>query len=267
MVPQSARATETSQATDAKILEIEEKIRRLEQIERQVIDRERQMAEQEKKSQEQQLAIQAALELMERRAKEDAAERVQREQLLALAQGAISHRSAYDSTGPMAKYSARGSARGGPKESARGSARMSARGPPSSSRDHEGPPTARSARGGAGIPPDAPRMMHGGEVQLWDPDETAYYWYCERTQFAQWETPGGDFQDQESRSEYDSGTESGYESAGAMTDYSTDQYSDFGGEYTDSEYGDAAAEEWQEYWDEQAQAKYWYNNNTVRHTY
>src|SRR5438270_5150670 len=36
---------------------------------------------------------------------------------------------------------------------------------------------------------DALPILHGGEewVQLWDPEEAAYYWYCERTQFAQWE--------------------------------------------------------------------------------
>lgn len=64
-----------------------------------------------------------------------------------------------------------------------------------------------------GIPPDAPKVVHGGEawVQLWDPDEKAAYWYCERTQEAQWNTPGMP------EDEY---YDSGYESGGAMTDYS-----------------------------------------------
>jgi len=50
-----------------------------------------------------------------------------------------------------------------------------------------------------------------------------------------------------------------------MTDYSTDHY-ESGGEYTDGEYGDGSGYHtpWQEFWDEQAQAKYWYNAQTVR---
>jgi hypothetical protein len=89
-------------------------------------------------------------------------------------------------------------------------------------------------------------MEYDGEtwVQLWDPDEKAMYWYCERTQAAQWEKPG---------------EEDAY-SVGGMTDYSTDYSYESGGEYTDSEYGDN--NEWQEFWDESAQAKYWYNYNT-----
>lgn len=48
-----------------------------------------------------------------------------------------------------------------------------------------------------------------------------------------------------------------------MTDYSTD-YSQYGGGYdsgfdTDKSGVDAA---WQEFWDEAAQAKYWYNHET-----
>eukprot|EP01034_Spumella_vulgaris_P024541 gene24541-30900_t len=231
--------------TDAKILEIEEKIRRLEMIEKSVQERERIMEAQEKKAAEQQKAIADALAEMIRRNEVDDKERKQRDELLALAQGQISHRSEYASTGP--KMSARISARNKYSQ-------------PTSARDHEGPPTARSARGGAGIPPDAPRMRHGGEewVQLWDPEETAYYWYCERTQTAQWETPGGDFNDRETD---ESGTESGYNSEGAMTDYSTDYNSDYGGQDSGSEWENGQGE-WAEYWDEQAQAKYWYNNNT-----
>ena len=101
---------------------------------------------------------------------------------------------------------------------------------------------------------------------------------------AQWEVPGT-LQSPEGRStvvpyfennDYDNnynsaGTineadESGYESGGAMTDYSTD-YNDDRSVYTaDSDYGEysQSLSPWQEYWDEQAQAKYWYNTNTVR---
>lgn len=85
-------------------------------------------------------------------------------------------------------------------------------------------------------------------VQLWDPDEYSTYWYCERTQVAQWEEPS-----------HAHGEESGYESGGALTDYSTDN-EQVGGYDSDN---CANHTEWQEYWDEQAQAKYWYNNTTV----
>ena len=47
----------------------------------------------------------------------------------------------------------------------------------------------------------------------------------------------------------------------AATDYSTDGYDTEGGE----SYGGGFMESqpWAEYWDEQAQAKYWYNNESV----
>jgi hypothetical protein len=43
-----------------------------------------------------------------------------------------------------------------------------------------------------------------------------------------------------------------------MTDYSTDGYTS-GGSVSGSEWGGDESE-WQEFWDESAQAKYWYNN-------
>jgi hypothetical protein len=135
----------------------------------------------------------------------------------------------------------------------------------------DAPPTARSARGGAGIPPDAPRMHYNGQdwVQLWDPDESAWYWYCEATQFAQWETPGADpshysygIEEERPTSSGTNASDSGYESAGAMTDYSTD--GERANDWSDSEFtGDTTTPLWQEYWDEQAQAKYWYCAATV----
>ena len=136
---------------------------------------------------------------------------------------------------------------------------------------------SRSAKGA--IPPDAPRMTYEGEqwVQLWDADEGAYYWYCERTQAAQWEMPGeepyggylSDVPEDEASSRPDTGYDStGYESERAMTDYSEDHFDDYSrGTTANSEF---AAEgsvnhgiEWEEYYDEQAQANYWYNNLTV----
>ena len=140
---------------------------------------------------------------------------------------------------------------------------------PNSARVPNAPPTARSARsaqGGSSIPPDAPQMTYNGEVwvQLWDSDETAYYWYCERTGFAQWEAPGsaGNQSTTTMVANYygDEGADSGYESAGAMTDYSTDYNEDQSAYTSDSEFEGTV---WQEFWDESAQAKYWYNNNTV----
>lgn len=126
-------------------------------------------------------------------------------------------------------------------------------------------------------------MQHNGEewVQLWDADEGAYYWYCERTQVAQWETPGEEtdyYYDQQQQQQYLGEVreeDSGYESGGAMTDYSTDHYDEYSrGDISDAEYAQggegigygegSAYPEWEEYYDEQAQANYWYNNITVR---
>jgi hypothetical protein len=54
--------------------------------------------------------------------------------------------------------------------------------------------------------------------------------------------------------------DSGYESAGAMTDYSTDHNDEYSAYTDDTGYDDTV---WHEYWDESAQAKYWYNEITV----
>ena len=44
-----------------------------------------------------------------------------------------------------------------------------------------------------------------------------------------------------------------------MTDYTSDTYNDnYSSAYDDNEVGESS--EWQEFWDEQAQGKYWYNN-------
>ena len=222
------------------VKEIDEKIARMEELERRLADKERAMNEAAKQAEDRQASLERALKVMEERAKAEEAERAVQKELLAMAAGPLaSGRSPYAS----ARGSARGSARaGGGMPSARPSAR-------------DQPPTARSARGGAGIPPDAPKITHEGKTwcQLWDPDERANYWYCEITQEAQWEEPGKPV-----------GYESGYESSGAMTDYSTDHYTS-GGSVSGSEWGDDS--EWQEFWDESAQAKYWYNNSTGEATW
>eukprot|EP01041_Mallomonas_annulata_P005871 gene5871-11861_t len=120
------------------------------------------------------------------------------------------------------------------------------------------PPTGRTARDDP-IPQDAPRIVHEGAlwVQLWDPAENSWYWYCQDTQVSQWEQPGA--------GDVDNIPEQGYESSDAMTDYSTD-HDGSEGNYTDSEFGDTASG-WQEFWDEQAQAKYWYNYETGEATW
>jgi len=150
-----------------------------------------------------------------------------------------------------------------------------------------GPPTGRSAREGL-IPKDAPKLLYKDKewVQLWDYDQNAYYWWNDKDQVAQWEQPGMETYDpsagyytnggtfnnlqtattpvKEETEEDDTYTESGYESSGgALTDFSSDHHHhvDYGYGY-DGEDGSSLATEWQEYWDEQAQAKYWYNNYT-----
>ena len=130
------------------------------------------------------------------------------------------------------------------------SSRVSSTTPRSKRDNQDAPPTARSARDLAGIPPDAPKIKFEGQtwVQLWDPEESAYYWYCPKNKKAQWEKPGEVYE-----------SSSGYDSSGALTDYSTDWY-DSGGDNTDSEYG---GDNWQEFYDDSAQAKYWYNSVTV----
>jgi hypothetical protein len=127
-------------------------------------------------------------------------------------------------------------------------------------------------------PKDAPIKIYEGQkwCQLYDATQHASYWYCIPTQFAQWHEPGTDpyieddslysseTLDKNDSSERNISTvDSGYESGGALTDYSTENY-ESGGEFSDSEYGDNADGVWLEYWDEQAQAKYWFNNNSVR---
>jgi hypothetical protein len=55
--------------------------------------------------------------------------------------------------------------------------------------------------------------------------------------------------------------ESGYgtDTGSVMTDYTTETYNDNTTEYSE---GEGEESEWQEFWDEQAEGKYWYNNYT-----
>jgi hypothetical protein len=209
-----------------------EKMKRLEDMEKSIQDREKSLIEATKAAEARNAEMQRMLDLMEeRRLKTELEMQAQKEILEQVLSGQLSGRSGFNS--------ARSNKSNRSKRSAR--------------REHSAPPTARSAR--EGIPDDAAVITHEGNkwVQLWDPEEKSNYWYCEKTKEAQWEKPG---------------EESDYDSQGGMTDYTSDNYSS-GGETTYSGYGDGmgASEEWQEFWDEQAQAKYWYNNITGEATW
>ncbi len=110
-----------------------------------------------------------------------------------------------------------------------------------------------SARSNLGRTPDAlPILVNGNQwVKLWDASNQTFYWWCEKLQLAQWEDPR--LKTTESEMENDS------ISVGALTDYSTDGDEQF----TENHKYASNSSPWQEYWDEQAQAKYWYNNETV----
>ena len=221
-------------------IEMDEKLKKIEDMHKALEEKEKAMQEAHRLAEERAAEMQRVLKQLEEREKAAAAEAEAQKAMMMMAAGpmgtgrSMTGRSMMASSGPRTPKSARQTGRG----TARGSY---------SSRVPDAPPTARSARDGGGIPPDAPKMEYDGEtwVHLWDPEEKAMYWYCERTQAAQWETPG---------------EEDDAYSVGGMTDYSTDYSYESGGEYTDSEYGDTT--EWQEFWDESAQAKYWYNYNT-----
>lgn len=242
--------------------EMNERIRKLEEIERNIREKEEKMAEYARKSEEQAQAMQAALLMMQEQAKKQEADRLAQQQLMAMAAGPMSHRSDYAS--PFSTQQRRAMDTGGHNNTMPMSSRRSV---PNSARHPDAPPTARSARGGAAIPPDAAHITYNGEdwVQLWDPDEAAYYWYCERTQWAQWDEPGAANNASSVTivanylQNVNEADDSGYESAGAMTDWSTD-HDDQSAYTSDSEYESSV---WQEFWDESAQAKYWYNNLTV----
>lgn len=258
--PVSARQEQMSNsieviAKDPRLDNLEERLKQLEEIERRIKASEQNMAEEAKRAEER---IRQQMQILEEKAKQAEAERQAREELMKLAVGSISHRSPFASIGPHSARIMQSNGAGG-LMSTRGSA----------------PPTARSAKSGP-LPTDAPRLLYGGQewVQLWDDEQQAYYWWCAASEVAQWEQPGMEQYYQQSYYnaqathpatvlEGKEGEESGYESGGgALTDYSTDHEASY---YTDSE-GGGDHNDWQEYWDEQAQAKYWYNNATVRST-
>lgn len=237
---------------NSKLQELDNKLKMLEDLEKRIKESEEKVKLEAMKAEER---VQEQMKLLDERTKQAEADRLAREELLKLAVGPVSHRSPFSTLN-------------GGNNKMPNSSRM----PRSAfSTLNSAPPTARSARSGP-IPANAPRLTYGGNewVQLWDSEQQSYYWWCEKTQAAQWEQPGMEYDNNQYHphaltdhvretddDKSEAGTESGYESAGGMTDYSTD----YENSYYGSEAGDT--EEWQEYWDEQAQAKYWYNNNTV----
>ncbi len=219
---------------DSKLLEIDSKLKILEDIERRIKESEEKVRQEALRAEER---LQEQFRLLEERTRQAEAERLAREELMKLAVGPVSHQSPF-STGVPLPSSSRG-------------------GKSSFSTISSAPPTGRSAKDGP-IPSNAPRLLFGGDewVQLWDKEQHAPYWWCEKKQTAQWEQPG--LSGSNLYDNRDDVSESGYESTGGMTDYSTDHEDSF---YGDSEMRDQNG--WTEYWDEQAQAKYWYNNSTV----
>lgn len=240
---------------------MDEKLRRLEELERTMAQREEKMMAAARQAEERAAAMEATLKQMEERARQEEADRLMRQQLLDMAAGPISNRSDYS----HAMHTRQHHSHHSQPPSARNAfttGRHSARNHVGymTPRVHEAPPTARSARDGSAVPIDAVRMHHNGEdwVQLWDPEESAHYWYCERTQQAQWEAPGSVSTGSDLVAYQSHSDDSGYESGGAMTDYTSDHYESGGEDHFFSEHHS----EWHEYWDELAKAKYWYNNLT-----
>ena len=233
-----------SEEEAAKVRAMDAKLKKLEEMEAAIMAKAEAMDEANKAAEARAASMEKAFKELQDKAAQEEADRLARKQMLEMAAGPIATgRSSFEpGTGRGSMMSTR-QKRGG----------MSAR---------SAPPTARSARGGAAITPDTIKLKYKGEdwAKLWDPDEKAWYWYNEATQAAQWDMPG------EEPEEY------GYSSGGALTDYSTDAYGESGGEITDGDTGDAGGgavivaangSQWSEFWDEAAQAKYWYNYATV----
>ena len=199
---------------------LQAKLDRLAEMEKSIIEKELKMAQATRLADERAAAMEKAMKDFEERARIEEAERAMQRQMMELAAGPV--------------QTARSEALVDPK---------STRTPRTKRDNFDPPPTARSARE-EGIPKDAEKFSFEGRkwYKLWDEQESAYYWYCPSTKAAQWEKPGE--------------TNTGYESSGNTTDYSTDWY-ESGGDYTDGE-----GETWQEYYDDAAQAKYWYNPAT-----
>lgn len=237
------KPTQQSIVDDEKLREINEKLKLLEDIEQRIKESENNVRLEAQKAEER---MREQLHLLEEKTRKAEADRLARDELLKLAVGPVTDRSPFVTFPNKSSESVPPTSRGIKN---------------AFSTINSAPPTGRSARMEP-IPPNAPRLFYAGQewVQLWDSEHQAPYWWCANTQKAQWEQPGIEntlsYQSHAEEKE-DAISDSGYESTSGMTDYSSDHdISYFRSEESD-------LDGWQEYWDEQAQAKYWYNNNTV----
>lgn len=277
-------------AAQEKLSEIDARLQQLAELEQRIKDSEAKVQQQ---AQEASKKLEEQLQLLADQTKKAEAERLAQNELLQLAAGPIqsARRTPYGTITATNLQQRQQMATNGTSSAMSTLMRTN------------GPPTGRSARSG-NYPPNAPRLSYNGQewVQLWDYDENAYYWWCEASQTAQWEQPGMDAAyyynqygyathgDAASMSYAATASSAGHmlgiaeehstaynnnsnnnddvrsvahseSSIGGMTDISMDQESV---NCDDVDYAAAAAQGWHEYWDESAQAKYWYNDNTVR---
>jgi hypothetical protein len=216
---------------------IDEKLQKLAEMEKSMLEKERRMEAAAKEAELRSKEMQHALKLMQDRAAAEEAERASRKALMMDAMGSMGSMMSTNQSAMATQPTAK---------------------PALESSRHDGPPTGRSARGGAGIPASCRRVIHDSRewCELWDDDEEAYYWYCELTQEAQWDRP--DVADDLDHGYASAG--GGYQSEGGRTDYTSDHSYGYNSGTDFSQGG--GGEEWTEYWDESAQAKYWYNNNS-----
>jgi hypothetical protein len=131
------------------------------------------------------------------------------------------------------------------------------------SRSHSAPqgknrPSSNSRSHASDTGYDASVVHYQGDdwVRHWDPNEQAWYWYNTNTQVAQWEYPG----------ESAGSSEGGYDS-GAPDSNEEGYSSGYDSSVDHSNITGHSESPWEEYWDEQAQAKYWYNNVTGEATW
>jgi hypothetical protein len=230
-------------ANNAALQEIDMKMKMLEELEKRIKLSEENLLNEAKKAEEK---VQHQIKLLEEKTKQAENERLAREELMRLAVGPLSYRSPF-STGRSQFATNPGGPIRSPYSSLPGGV--------------AGMPPHLMGSGGASHPSihygQAEKLEFDGHewMQLWDEQTHAFYWWCEALQMSQWHRPGTD---EENDNKFETQTDSGNESVGGMTDYS-DHESTL---YPESEYGEASSL-WQEFWDEQAQAKYWYNNSTV----
>ena len=106
--------------------------------------------------------------------------------------------------------------------------------------------------------PGSQIQPHSDWVEMHDPETNATYYFNNRTHATSWHLP----------TENDSS--SGYETSGSVADYDTDFFDESsaseneedGGEEDEGNFEKQSEIEWEEYYDDEAQAKYWYNKET-----